>query len=125
MKTLFVLLNHSLTIKQKKDAIENFDVDNFVIISDEKWANIDPAQKSILGCIEEYKEKLKEQSKNGDFLLVQGDFGATYAMVNFAKSIGLTPIYATTKRNAIEQMKDGKLIIRREFEYERFREYEL
>lgn len=124
MKTLFILMNHSLTKEQEKDAIENLNIDNFVVISDEKWGNIDPADKSILNSVEIYKQKLKEQSKFGDVLLVQGDFGATYAMINFAKNIGLTPIYATTRRIVSEQVEDGKLVIKREFKHERFREYE-
>lgn len=124
MKTLFILMNHLLTKEQEKDAIENLNIDNFVVIGDENWGNIDPANKSILSGIESYKDKLKEQSKFGEVLLVQGDFGATYAMANFAKSIGLIPIYATTRRIVSKQVEDGKLIIKREFKHERFREYE-
>ncbi|MFL1706743.1 CRISPR-associated protein Csx20 [Campylobacter sp. MOP7] len=124
MKTLFILMNHSLTKEQEKDAVENLNIDNFVVISDENWGNIDPSNKSILNSIESYKEKLKERSKAGDLLLVQGDFGATYAMVNFAKNIGLKPIYATTSRIVTEQLENGRIVIRREFKHERFREYE-
>lgn len=124
MKTLFILMNHLLTKEQEKDAIENLNIDNFVVIGDENWGNIDPANKSILSGIESYKDKLKEQLKFGEVLLVQGDFGATYAMANFAKSIGLIPIYATTRRIVSKQVEDGKLIIKREFKHERFREYE-
>lgn len=117
-------MNHSLTKEQEKDAVKNLNIDNFVIISDEKWSNIDPTSKSVLSSIESYKNKLKENSKLGDVLLVQGDFGATYTMANFAKSIGLIPIYATTRRIVSKQVEDGKLIIKREFKHERFREYE-
>ncbi|WP_170020715.1 CRISPR-associated protein Csx20 [Campylobacter sp. RM16190] len=124
MKTLFILMNHSLTKEQEKDAVKNLNIDNFVIISDEKWSNIDPTSKSVLSSIESYKNKLKENSKLGDVLLVQGDFGATYTMANFAKSIGLIPIYATTRRIVSEQLENGKLVIKREFKHERFREYE-
>ena len=31
------------------------------------------------------------EAKAGDILLVQGDFGATYNMINFAKNIGIKP----------------------------------
>ncbi|WP_322619321.1 CRISPR-associated protein Csx20 [Campylobacter californiensis] len=67
---------------------------------------------------------LKEQAKSGDILLVQGDYGATYNMIRYAKILGLTPVYATTIRIASEQMEDGKVVIKREFRHERFREYE-
>ncbi|MBE3606706.1 hypothetical protein CCAL13119_07085 [Campylobacter sp. RM13119] len=45
-------------------------------------------------------------------------------MIRYAKILGLTPVYATTIRIASEQMEDGKVVIKREFRHERFREYE-
>ena len=57
-------------------------------------------------------------------LLVQGDFGATYNMIKFAKNMGLTVIYATTKRIVSEYIENGKVLTKREFKHARFREYE-
>ena len=87
MKILFTLINHTLTLEQEEDARENLDVDKFVNIADARWSDIDPSDKSVIKFVETYKNKLKKQAKVGDILLVQGDFGATYNMIRFAKNI--------------------------------------
>ena len=74
--------------------------------------------------VEIYKDKLKSQAKAGDVLLVQGDFGATYNMIKFAKNMGLIAVYATTKRIVSECLEDGKVVTKREFKHARFRKYE-
>ena len=96
MKTLFILMNHALTPEQEEDARKNLYVGKFVNIADSKWSDIDPSEKSIIKFVETYKDKLKKQAKAGDILLVQGDFGATYNMIRFAKNMGLIGVYAIT-----------------------------
>lgn len=117
-------MSHNLTSEQEEDARQSLNVENFINIADAKWSDIDPSEKSILKIVEAYKDRLKSQAKAGDVLLVQGDFGATYNMVNFAKSMGVIAVYATTKRVATECMEDGKVITKREFKHVMFREYE-
>lgn len=124
MKTLFTLMNHTLTSEQEEDARKNLDVDKFINIADTMWSDIDPSEKSIIKFVETYKDKLKKQAKAGDVLLVQGDFGATYNMIRFAKNMGLIAVYATTNRIVSEQVENGKVVIKREFKHARFREYE-
>lgn len=124
MKTLFTLINHTLTSEQEEDARKNLNVDKFVNIADAMWSDIDPSEKSIIKFVEVYKDKLKKQAKAGDVLLVQGDFGATYNMIRFAKNMGLIAVYATTNRIVSEQVENGKVVIKREFKHARFREYE-
>ena len=85
MKTFFTLINHTLTSEQEEDARKNLNVDKFINIADARWSDIDPSEKSIIEFVEAYKDKLKKQAKAGDVLLVQGDFGATYNMIRFAK----------------------------------------
>lgn len=124
MKTLFMLINHALTPEQEEDARKNLDVGKFVNIADSKWSDIDPSEKSIIKFVEAYKDKLRLQAKAGDVLLVQGDFGATYNMIRFAKNMGLIAVYATTNRIVSERVENGKVVIKREFKHARFREYE-
>lgn len=124
MKTLFTLINHTLTSEQEEDARKNLNVDKFVNIADAMWSDIDPSEKSVIKFVETYKDKLKKQAKVGDILLVQGDFGATYNMIRFAKNMGLIAVYATTNRIVSEQVENGKVVIKREFKHARFREYE-
>ena len=124
MKILFMLMNHALTREQEEDARKNLNVDKFINIADASWSDIDPSEKSIIKFVEVYKDKLRSQAKAGDILLVQGDFGATYNMIRFAKNMGLIAVYATTNRIASEQVENGKVVIKREFKHARFREYE-
>lgn len=124
MKTLFTLINHTLTLEQEEDARKNLNVDKFINITDAMWSDINPSEKSIIKFVETYKDKLKKQAKAGDVLLVQGDFGATYNMIRFAKNMGLIAVYATTNRIVSEQVENGKVVIKREFKHARFREYE-
>ena len=124
MKALFTLINHTLTSEQEEDARKNLNVDKFINIADARWSDIDPSEKSIIEFVEAYKDKLKKQAKSGDVLLVQGDFGATYNMIRFAKNMGLIAVYATTNRIVSERVENGKIVIKREFKHARFREYE-
>lgn len=124
MKTFFTLINHTLTREQEEDARKNLNVDKFINIADASWSDIDPSEKSIIKFVEVYKDKLRSQAKAGDILLVQGDFGATYNMIRFAKNMGLIAVYATTNRIVSEQLENGKVVIKREFKHARFREYE-
>lgn len=123
MKKMFVLINHNLTEEQKDQALRVFGVENIVNIADDAWSNINPSDENILGALSAYKKELMLEAKAGDILLVQGDFGATYNMINFAKNIGLKTIYATTKRVVQELITDRKSVTRREFKHEKFREY--
>lgn len=117
-------MNHALTREQEEDARKNLNVDKFINIADASWSDIDPSEKSIIKFVEVYKDKLRSQAKAGDILLVQGDFGATYNMIRFAKNMGLIAVYATTNRIVSEQLENGKVVIKREFKHARFREYE-
>ncbi len=60
-----------------------------------------------------------------EFLLFSpGDFGATYAMVEYAKSLGLIAIYATTLRESKEILnKDGSITKQNIFKHCIFRKY--
>lgn len=122
-KTLFILLNHALTDAQKSEAKKRFGIENFVNITNEKWSNIPPEADNISEFLSEFALSLKSNAKKGDYLLIQGDFGATYALVRFALNLGITPIYATTKRISLEENENGVKIIKKSFIHEQFREF--
>ena len=79
---------------------------------------IDDARKS-LGV----RDFIKTNAKIGDVALVQGDFGATYSIVNFCKKNGIKAIYATTKRTIKESMVGDKVVKNSIFEHVKFREF--
>ena len=65
---------------------------------------------------------LKNTNKN-DVLIVQGEFGSTFMIVDFALKNNLIPLYATTKRIAKENI-EGEIVHREYiFEHVCFKEY--
>lgn len=123
---LHLLFNHALTEEQIKDAQKNLGVDEMVPFSEgllNIWKDIPynkPTLKDLLGGHITY---LQEVANKGDYLLVQGDFGATYIMVEIAKACGVIPIYATTQRKSVENIVEGKIVKTSIFEHGIYREY--
>ena len=122
--TLFILFNHTISPEQTREATETLGVTNIVVLSDSGWASIDPHAETLMQSVAPYQAALAAQAVAGDYLFVQGEFGATYAMVRFALTLGVKPIYATTERRAAERFEGGKLITTHVFEHVRFRAYE-
>lgn len=123
---MFLLISHPLNEIQQKQAREIFGVREFVNLPEElqqRWSNVPPELEKIDNYIKDFCIFLADKSEKGDVVLVQGDYGTTYKMVNYCKHIGLFPVYATTKRVAQETIENGKVIIQRVFEHVRFREY--
>ncbi len=126
MPKMFLLFSHNLTNDQIKDAKENLKVNKFIYLPKELqniWSNIPPEVEDITDYLKPIKEFLKNNANDGDYVLIQGNFGATYNMVNYAFENNLIPIYATTKRVVKEVIEDGKVITIREFKHCRFRKY--
>ena len=106
MKQLFLLFSHTLTDTQKEDAKSSLHVDRFITLPPDLqhlWSNIPEEKSEISSYLYPLKRYLKLYAKKGDFVLIQGDFGGVYDMVNFSKSMSLIPLYSTTKREVQEQ----------------------
>ncbi len=123
---MFLLFSHTLSREQRLDGEQNLDVGEFVSLDaklQRLWSDISPEIESLKSLLEPFKEFLKSNAKKGDFVLIQGDFGASYEMVCFSKKLGLVPIYATTKRMVSEENQSEKIIKKSIFIHRRFREY--
>ena len=123
MKTMFVLLSHQMTEHQEADARETLKIGRFTIVPSEIWSQIPSEFESVEECLVQIKEYLSQRAKGGDYLLVQGDYGATYNMVQYTKEIGLIPVYATSRRKSYEVVDGEKVTTVREFRHVRFRSY--
>ncbi len=124
---LILLFSHKLTQEQKVDAKENWNIKEFIYLPKDLqiiWSNISPDIESLNELLKPLKSFVEENQNKSDVVLIQGDFGACYSMVNFCKSLDLTTIYATTKRDTKEFIEDGKTIKESIFKFKRFREYE-
>lgn len=125
-KQMILLFSHSLSDVQKTDARESYGVDLFVPMPEhiqKLWSNIPADSRDISTYIQPIKTFVEDIYSSGDVVLIQGDFGATYALVNLCKSLGLVTLYATTKRNIVEKSIDGKMVKTSVFEHVRFRRY--
>ncbi len=126
MADLFILLNHSINEIQKKDA-RNIGVKNFIVLPSELqkiWQNISPEETRLAPFLTPVKQWLSEVAIPGDFVLIQGDFGACWLMVNFSFQKKLIPLYSTTERKVIEiENKDGSIQTIRQFKHVMFRKY--
>jgi len=128
MKTKLILLfSHKLTPKQEEDARKTFKTDMFIYLPEllqDIWSNIPADLTELSEVLNPIKQWLNEIANNGDYILIQGDFGATCYFVQWAIKNNLNPVYSTTKRIHIERMlPNGKIEINKAFEHTIFRKY--
>lgn len=124
--TLHLLFNHTLDDVQKHDAHASLGVERIVYLPDtmlDIWGNISPKRKNLKDLLYPIYDYMHSQCKRGDFILVQGDAGATFLIVQKAMTLGVKPIYATTERIAKETMKNGTLVKTSVFKHVIFRHY--
>lgn len=126
MPRTFCLLNHALTQKQLAELSEKFNSKEVVYPEKnlaELWAQI-PPEKSNEEVIESVVLWLKDKVAPGDLFIIQGEFGSTFTLVDFALKNGLVPLYATTRRIAKES-RTGETVHREYiFEHVCFKRYE-
>lgn len=127
MSELYLLFNHTLTLDQEKAACHDLGVAKIVEPPDgirNIWQQLPPNAQHLYPLLEPVRAWLRDVAEPGSFLLVQGDFGATYLMVCFALEQGLIPVYATTRRRAIEEhLTDGTVKTVHVFHHVRYRKY--
>jgi hypothetical protein len=127
MPSLFLLFNHTLTAQQEADAHRSIGVAEVIAPPPDisrLWAEIPPEADSLKEYLLPVMAWLTQTARPGDYVLVQGEFGATWLVVNEAMAIGLVPIYATTRRVATERMlPTGQIEIQHVFQHVRFRRY--
>lgn len=127
MPTLFLLFNHRITAAQDTAAREQLGVTEVISLPPELqqlWGQVPPERPTLIDYLEPVRGWLAGAVRPGDYVLIQGDFGATYLMVGFAVGRGLIPIYATTSRQAVEEhLADGSVKMVHRFRHQMFRRY--
>ena len=125
MKT-FCLLNHVLTENQEMELEKKFRSERIVYpqkeLSDE-WAQVPPSEQIDLGIAGRVARWLSD-AERGDILIVQGEMGLTFAIVDYALRNGLVPVHAVSRREECE-VRDGEQVTKRHvFRHVCFRKYE-
>lgn len=127
MADLFLLFNHLLTDGQSGQARQELGVDKIIDPPPDisrLWADIPPEPESIGDILEPVFPWIDNHISEGDFLLVQGDFGACYLILQYISSSGIIPVYSTTMRQASEnRLDDNTVHLTHTFHHVRFRRY--
>jgi hypothetical protein len=127
MATLFLLFNHQFTADQEADAGASLYVDPIVSLPPDLqalWSNIPPELPGVKEYLEPVRTWLAAQARAGDCVLIQGDFGACWLMVNISLELGLAPVHSTTERQALEEHQpDGSVKLVYHFQHRIFRRY--
>lgn len=124
---LLVIFNHSLTGEQRDDARQALGVEEIVLPPSEvcqAWAQIPADLPDLATYLTPIRAWLAETARPGDYVLVQGDFGATYLLVRFALAAGYVPIYSTTARQAREErLPGGEVRVSHDFRHRIYRRF--
>jgi len=126
VKKLYLLFSHTLTKEQQADALISLGVEEFITLPTELqtlWSNIPPQLTNLESYLEPLKTYIRNNAKEGDVFLIQGDFGGCYAMVNFVKALGFRAVHSTTTRDVVEKTVNGKVEKFSRFEHVIFRLY--
>ena len=121
-----LLFSHQLTENQEKELVENFKVKKIVSLSSElqeMWSNVS-IKKNYKENLEKIKKYIEENFNENDVILVQGNWGYTYNIVEWSIEKKLVPVYSYTERN-VEEIKDGENVKKISyFKHVKFIEYE-
>lgn len=127
MANMFLVFNHTLTENQKADACENFGIGKFIILPPELqgiWSTIPPCGELDINLLDSIRDWLLKEAKYEDYILIQGDPGAVYYLVDFALSHYLQPVYATTTRSYNEhRISENQIETHHIFTHKSFRRY--
>lgn len=126
-KFLFTLFNHTLTTAQKADAEKVLGVSQIKETPREVfdlWSRISPYRKELYSYLEPVRKWLEISTRPGDYLLLQGDFGAVFLLVEFANRIKIMPVYSTTERVVVEKpLAGGTVKLEHQFKHVIYRHY--
>jgi len=121
MKKIILLFSHTLTEPQVKELKEEWNCEEIIYMPDElksKWMGVTDDID-----INQFKKFLLENLQKGDYVLIQGEWGLTYNMINFAKENNFIPLYAGTTRKVTEYKEGDKVIKNSVFSHTKFKKY--
>lgn len=126
-KKMFLVFNHMLTQGQETQAKDVWGVTSFITLPpglNKIWKQIPADLENISNVILPVQQWLKKEANENDVVLIQGDFGATWLLVDFALRVKLIPVYSVTQRDAREVVQpDGSIKTTHVFNHRRFRLY--
>lgn len=127
MPNLLLLFNHTITNAQRKDSVRQLGIERIIEPPPDiraVWSALPPEEENLVPVLEPVVDWLDSTASAGDYVLVQGDFGACWLLVNHCLRRGFIPVYSTTRRHAVEEhLDDGTVRLVHRFSHVRFRKY--
>lgn len=127
MRRLIIIFSHKLTDIQEEDAYKSLMVQDFIYLPENlqrQWSNIDPEKHNVDEEVNAVLEWVDKTTSKDDIILLQGEPGATFKLVNQLKNRVFFVVYSTTKREAAEfKNDDGTISIVHNIKHMRYREY--
>lgn len=123
MIIMHLFFSHELSEEQINDAKTSLKVAEFKVLPkdlQDKFSNVPPSLDNLDDYVRDFYEYIDKNAKKGDYVLISGDFGLCFKLINYAKAKSLKPVYATTKRDVT---KDENGIKQSIFKHVRFREF--
>ncbi|MBP5749037.1 MAG: hypothetical protein J6W63_11815 [Treponema sp.] len=125
MAKAFCLLNHELTQNQILELKGKFGAEKIEYPPEnlsKMWSQIPAVEEIDMNVIKAVINWLSSANQN-DVLIVQGEFGSTFMIVDYALRKNLIPVHAVTKRVA-QETREGEIVKRQYvFEHVCFRKY--
>ncbi|MDR1636747.1 MAG: hypothetical protein LBR93_05360 [Treponema sp.] len=121
----YCLLNHPLTANQIAELESRFGVERVVYPGPElgaAWGKV-PAEKTLPAAYLLPFVRWLSALKKGDVVILQGEAGATFALVDFVLARGFTALHSVTRRVARESREGEKVFRSHVFEHVCFRRY--
>jgi hypothetical protein len=127
MADAYLLLNHEITKAQRLELTEGWGAQRVQHLDQEigrHWSAVSPYGELDLEFLKGVCRTIEGKARKGDMIVVQGEYGATFFVVNFCLQHNFVPLYATSLRNYEErQNADGSVERFHRFRHIRFRRY--
>jgi hypothetical protein len=127
MPKALIVMSHQLLPKQKEELMSRFKVEKIIYLPEQlqrSWREIPSKGKMPEKSLDEIARWVKITCSREDVVLVQGEFGAVFYLVDYILQQGFKAIYATTDRDYTEEILPDNAVLRKHlFRHETFREY--
>jgi len=127
MKNAFIILNHSLTRLQEEELRSKFGVERIVEMPQDLkrvWSDFSAWTNLTDSRVSDIVEWLDDQARTADLVVVQGEWGATFYVVDFCFYKDLIPLYASSERLYEQENLSGQRVRRTHiFKHVKFKKY--
>lgn len=122
-RKIYLLFSHKLTKEQEEELKKKWSCSQYIYLPEDlqkRWSNIRNDEKEE----EIFKHYLSKNVTPKDFVLIQGEWGISYRMVNYTKEIGATALYSYSERKSTEYKENGYIVKTAIFKHICFLPYE-